>query len=101
MISNVRNKVMTHDVYGNYKIAFDGLAEIAGEIRENTLLHITCEDETVTGGYLHRRVILAEVAVKVNRDDIFRMELNRKISILSVSAAAKSFFTHLETYDQK
>ena len=60
MVSNKQNKVMSYQVYGNYKVASDGFALIADEIHENALILITCEDESVDGGYLNRRVILAE-----------------------------------------
>ena len=53
--------MLTYKVYGNYKIASDGFAEIADNVRENALVLITCEDESVNGGYLNRRVILADL----------------------------------------
>jgi hypothetical protein len=34
--------------------------KIAGDLKENMLVLITCEDESIDGGYLSRRVILAE-----------------------------------------
>ena len=60
MVNDIRNNMQTYRVYGNYKIASDGFAEIADAVRENALVLITCEDESVGGGYLNRRVILAE-----------------------------------------
>ena len=39
--------------------AADGFAQIADEIRENSLVLITCENESVDGGYPDRRVVLA------------------------------------------
>ena len=60
MVSGSGNDMQTYRVYGNYKIASDGFASIASEVRENALVLITCEDEAVDGGYLNRRVILAE-----------------------------------------
>ena len=60
MITSYNNKTQTYSVYGNYKIASDGFAGIAGDVHENSLVLITCEDETIDGGYLNRRVILAE-----------------------------------------
>lgn len=60
MVSGSGNDMQTYRVYGNYKIASDGFASIASEVRENALVLITCEDEAVGGGYLNRRVILAE-----------------------------------------
>ena len=60
MITDADNVLVTYKVYGNYKIASDDFAAIADEVRENALVLITCEDESVDGGYLNRRVILAE-----------------------------------------
>ena len=60
MVNDIRNNMQTYRVYGNYKIASDGFAEIADAVRENALVLITCEDEAVDGGYLNRRVVLAE-----------------------------------------
>ena len=60
MMVSSGNDMQTYRVYGNYKIASDGFASIASEVRENALVLITCEDEAVDGGYLNRRVILAE-----------------------------------------
>ena len=60
MVSGSGNDMQTYRVYGNYKIASDGFASIASEVRENALVLITCEDESVDSGYLNRRVILAE-----------------------------------------
>lgn len=62
MINNRRNEMKMYRVYGNYKISRDGFASISEELRENALVLITCEDESVDGGYLSRRVILAEPA---------------------------------------
>ena len=60
MVNDADGGLMKYGVYGNYKIASNGFASIADEIRENTLVLITCEDESVDGGYLNRRVIFAE-----------------------------------------
>ena len=60
MITDADNEMRIYKVYGNYKIASDGFAEIAPAVRENALVLITCEDESVEGGYLNRRVVLAE-----------------------------------------
>lgn len=54
-------KLYTYNVSGNYKIDTDGFALIAGDLGENTLVMITCEEEAVSGGYLYRRVILADL----------------------------------------
>ena len=60
IITDADNSMLSYKVYGNYKIASDGFSEIADAVRENALVLITCEDESVDGGYLNRRVILAE-----------------------------------------
>ena len=60
MIRDHRGALETYQVYGNYKIAADGFASIADEVCSNALVLITCEDESTEGGYLNRRVILAE-----------------------------------------
>ena len=54
------NNLYPYKISGNYKINADGFASIAGDLRENTLVLITCEDEAASGGYLHRRVIFAD-----------------------------------------
>ena len=65
MISDRDGGLLTWQVYGNHKIPADGFASIAGEVRENALVLITCEDESIDGGYLNRRVILAEPVYQV------------------------------------
>ena len=60
MISDKRDNLRVYQVYGSYKIASAGFADIAAEVKENALVLITCEDESVNGGYLNRRVVLAE-----------------------------------------
>lgn len=60
IVTDDQNSMQMYHVYGNYKIASDAFASIAGNVRENALVLITCEDESVDGGYLNRRVILAE-----------------------------------------
>ena len=60
MVTDTRNGVQLYRVYGNYKIDSNAFASIAGNVRENALVLITCEDESVDGGYLNRRVIHAE-----------------------------------------
>ncbi len=46
-------------VVGNHLIRPDSLDTLADKFTENTLLLVTCEDESIVGDYLHRRVILA------------------------------------------
>ena len=64
MVTDARNGIQMFRVYGNYKIASNAFASVAENVRENALVLITCEDESVDGGYLNRRVILAEPAGK-------------------------------------
>ena len=60
MITDADNAMRIYRVYGIYKIASNGFASIAEDLRENALVMITCEDESVSGGYLNRRVVFAE-----------------------------------------
>jgi LPXTG-site transpeptidase (sortase) family protein len=60
MITNDESEMLTYQVYGNYKIAANDFMSIAGDLRDNALVLITCEDENIDGGYLNRRVIFAE-----------------------------------------
>ena len=60
MITDRTGVMETYRVYVSSLIPVDGFAQIADEIRENSLVLITCEDESVDGGYLNRRVIFAE-----------------------------------------
>ena len=59
-ITNADNEILSYRVYANNKIPADGFASIAGGLCENALVLITCEDESIDGGYLNRRVIFAE-----------------------------------------
>ena len=60
MVNDADNSMLIYEVYGNYKVSSDGFSGIADEIHKNALILITCEDESMDGGYLNRRVILAE-----------------------------------------
>ena len=60
MVTDAENNLQIYKVYGNYRIASNGFAEIADDVRENALVLITCEDESIDGGYINRRVIMAE-----------------------------------------
>ena len=60
MVNDADNSMLIYEVYGNYKVSSDGFSSIADEIHKNALILITCEDESMDGGYLNRRVILAE-----------------------------------------
>ena len=59
-LTDEKNKLYMYKISGNYKIDADSFSSIAGYLSENTLVMITCEDEAVSGGYLHRRVIFAD-----------------------------------------
>ncbi len=59
-LADENNKLYMYKISGSYKIDADGFSSIAGDLGENTLVMITCEDEAVSGGYLHRRVIFAD-----------------------------------------
>lgn len=59
-VTDAGQNIQSFKVYGNYKIASDGFASIADDLKENALVLITCEDESASGGYLNRRVIFAE-----------------------------------------
>ena len=60
MITDEEYDMKIYSVYGNHKVTANGFAEIADELRENSLVLMTCEDESIDGGYLNRRIILAE-----------------------------------------
>ena len=60
MITDSRGTMQTWHVYRNAKIPAGGFSRIAGDVKDNALLLITCEDESPDGGYLNRRVVLAE-----------------------------------------
>ena len=60
MITDSRGTMQAWHVYRNAKIPADGFGRIAGYVKENSLVLITCEDESSDGGYINRRVILAE-----------------------------------------
>lgn len=60
MITDSRGVMRTWQVYKSAKIPADGFSRIAGDVKENALVLITCEDESPEGSYLNRRVVLAE-----------------------------------------
>ena len=61
MITDSRGTMQAWHVYRNAKIPADGFSRIAGDVKDNALVLLTCEDESADGGYLSRRVILAEL----------------------------------------
>ena len=60
MITDSEGAMQIWHVYQSEKIPAGGFSRIAGDVKENALVLITCEDESTEGGYLNRRVILAE-----------------------------------------
>ena len=60
MITDSRGAMQTWKVYESAKIPAGGFSRIAGDVKDNALVLITCEDESPDGGYLNRRVVLAE-----------------------------------------
>ncbi len=60
MIIDSRGIIQTWHVYESAKIPADGFSRIASDVKDNALVLITCEDESPEGGYLNRRVVLAE-----------------------------------------
>ena len=62
MITDKQGIMRIWQVYENVKVASDGFSRISDDVKENSLALITCEDESVGGGYLNRRIILAEPA---------------------------------------
>ena len=59
MVTDSRGAMQTYKVYKSAKVPSDGFGRIAGDLKENALVLITCEDESIDGGYLNRRVIFA------------------------------------------
>ena len=62
MVTGMDGSMQRYSVYGNYRIASDTFASLSSELRGNSLVLMTCEDESIEGGYINRRVILAEPA---------------------------------------
>ena len=61
MVTDEDGTMLRYSVYGNYRIASDDFDSLAGELRSDSLVLITCEDESIDGGYINRRVIFAEL----------------------------------------
>ena len=47
-------------VYANEKFASDDIDGLASFVKPGCMILITCEDESIEGGYLNRRVVFAE-----------------------------------------
>ena len=61
MITDARGVMRIWHVYQNTKIPADGFSGLAADVKDNALVLLTCEDESPDGGYLNRRVVLAEL----------------------------------------
>lgn len=61
MITDQNGNLLLYQVYGNYKISADGFDTVIDKLRKNGLVLITCEDESIDGGYINRRIILADL----------------------------------------
>ena len=59
-ISGANNSSRTFVVYANEKFASDDIDSLAAYVKPGCMILITCEDESVEGGYLNRRVVFAE-----------------------------------------
>ena len=61
-VVNEENELLSFRIYTNEKLAANDLAGLRriAEAGSNALLLITCEDESVDGGYINRRIIAAE-----------------------------------------
>lgn len=61
MITDEEGVMQVWHVYQNVKIPADGFSGIIGDVKDNSLVLLTCEDEDPDGVYLNRRVILAKL----------------------------------------
>ncbi len=59
-IRGAKNASRTFVVYANEKFAADDIDGLLSYARPGCMILITCEDESIDGGYLNRRVIFAE-----------------------------------------
>lgn len=59
-ISGANNSSRTFVVYANEKFASDDIDGLASFVKPGCMILITCEDESIEGGYLNRRVVFAE-----------------------------------------
>ena len=55
-----QNELLSFRVYANESINPDDVKTIKSLVKKNSMILITCEDETDQGSYLHRRVVFAE-----------------------------------------
>ena len=59
-VRGAKNAARTFVVYANEKFAADDVDGLLSYARPGSIILITCEDESVAGGYLNRRVVFAE-----------------------------------------
>ena len=59
-VRGAKDASRTFVVYANEKFAADDIAGLLSYARPGCMILITCEDESIDGGYLNRRVIFAE-----------------------------------------
>ena len=59
-VTKADGELLSYKVYENLLIPADAADEIPSHLKQNALVLITCEDESSEGGYLNRRVVLAE-----------------------------------------
>lgn len=59
-VRGAKDSARTFVVYANEKFAADDIEGLLSYARPGCMILITCEDESVDGGYLNRRVVFAE-----------------------------------------
>ena len=59
-VRGAKNASRTFVVYANEKFASDDIAGLLSYARPGCMILITCEDESIEGGYVNRRVVFAE-----------------------------------------
>ena len=59
-VNGAKDASRTFVVYANEKFASDDIEGLASYVKPGCMILITCEDESIEGGYINRRVIFAE-----------------------------------------
>lgn len=59
-VTGAKDASRTFVVYANEKFAADDIAGLLSYARPGCMILITCEDESIEGGYVNRRVVFAE-----------------------------------------
>ena len=59
-IRKTGGEMLSYAVYANIKIAPDEIERFDALAKPDCLILVTCEDESIDGGYAHRRVVFAE-----------------------------------------